>query len=118
MRQLRCALIGIGLLLGATPSMAFTGNHLLKMYEEDSDLISLGFGMGYVAAIKTTWSYVGLFETCLDAKDVSNQKANEVVLKYLQDNPEDRHETASALIMEALIQAFGRASPPSDGVCK
>ena len=62
-----------------------------------------GKALGYVLGVADSASWESV--ACAPANVTAGQLAD-VVLKYLQDHPEERHKAAVGLVATALINAF------------
>lgn len=110
---------------GAASAENLSGNELLSVCEAKDDSAQLGYCLGYVqGAIEgMKWGIsVPLFASgeeadqvdkagnailgfCLPT-DVTLGQNRDVIVKFLTDNPAERHNSARTLIQDALKQAF------------
>lgn len=120
----------IAALLAATPAKAdnITGNMLLDACTAPNDLAKAGFCTGYVLALNEGLRFgvayaaitagiqpenasdlnqfsEGILRYCLFGT-VEIGQMSDVIVKYLQEHPETRHETARYLSLTALQEAF------------
>ncbi|MTJ05053.1 MAG: hypothetical protein FH759_10230 [Sediminimonas qiaohouensis] len=126
-RFLRISLL-CGLLGYATAPFAqqISGNELLETCTSDNQVLA-GFCVGYIIGYSegAPWgvalaadnmpaetgtpdvnTLVGkVTGSCVPA-DASNDQLRDVVIKYMQENPASRHESARALIWRAYAAAF------------
>lgn len=84
------------------PVHAITGEKLLEMCKEERE-----FCDGYV------WSVVDNVHTSIEKKKffcipkgVSSVQTRKIAIKYMENNPENLHWTANALVHNALLEAF------------
>lgn len=92
--------------VASSPALAnnfLNGNDLYALCE-DHTAASDGMASGYIgAAADSTADYD--VRVCFPTRMTMSQ-ARDVVCKYLDDHPEDRHFTAFSLSMRALTQAW------------
>jgi len=104
----------IALLLLFVPTMSiaydgsfrerFDGNELKEFMDyKDSTRFQSGFAQGFVMGLSIGLSGIGYF--CPPPGSIQGQ-GYDVVKKYLEDHPENRHESAAVLAMDALRQSF------------
>lgn len=87
-------------------SQAETGNELLSDLQRDDVSYQYGYGSGYVAGvIETSTLLQGDINICMPA-NVTIKQGIDVVKKYLQNTPEERHLGGSILIYSALLKAW------------
>jgi len=100
---------------GQASAVAFySGNELLVLCEAHlSDAGSAAKGnqcISYVAGIADAHSFfvkwAALEQSWCMSIDVDGSQLVRVVTKWLQENPQDLHLSASSLVIEALILAF------------
>lgn len=117
---MRMTSIGAALLLlfAVHPAQADTsyvnGNALLERCLPDagnpSEMILRGNCLGYVAAAVDTWEIAqsaNLMDRYYCMPDrVSVDQLRAIAIKYIIENPSERHNIASSLILKSLIQAF------------
>jgi hypothetical protein len=89
---------------------AFDGNHLLKMCREGEvgdGYFQQGYCIGYTASIADVLrqDLINGYSACVPS-DATYGQISDVVLKYLNDNPQMRHYTAPGLAAIALSEAF------------
>ena len=95
----------------AQPSGRVSGNELMDFCAPNDDLppfMCLGYILGAADFIGAQIEAGGTQRTvglCLPSSVTRRQKF-EVVMKYLQEHPEQRHYDAAGLILSALVQAF------------
>ena len=117
---MRWTLVSLALVMALMPSSARsktsaynTGNTLLSMCEGQPPFDVLGepYCTGYVVGIADALSIeegvssVWGWKACIP-DSVSRRQLRDVVVKYLQNNPETRDETAASLTAAALAMAF------------
>lgn len=74
-----------------------------------TELMSAGFCLGLMQGIRHTNRAYGVVSKtlfCEPEHGVTNGQAARVVTKYLQEHPEQLHESDSGLAMFALMEAF------------
>lgn len=101
------------LLVLASPSYAQgikTGNTLLAECRSESEFkqaICLGFIMGAAEALLVFKHAVpGQSELFCNPPSVTTGQLQDIVIFWLEDNPVERHNSASALILLAMRDAF------------
>lgn len=109
---MRSLLLAAALALAAGPALAaqpgdyfYDGNKLHEACQIDH-----GFCVGYVAGIVDSYGYIasyssGPLQFCLP-HNATAQQVSDVAVKYLDDNPAQRHMTAALLVLAAVKQAF------------
>ncbi|MBR2118456.1 MAG: hypothetical protein IJ935_07260 [Afipia sp.] len=80
------------------------GNDLLQICTNEREFC-LGLTSGYYDMMRT----MGV--TCPRASNVSRGQVRDVIVKYLNDNPAKRNQSASFLAATALTQGFGCKKP-------
>jgi len=93
----------------------YSGNEMLKMCEayfsETGSVVDANVCVGYVTGIhdgQIVFSGWGDMKKtiCLPGSGVKGGQLVRIVIKYLQENPEDLHLTAGSLVVNALVIAF------------
>jgi len=87
---------------------AITGNRLAESCRNADQNLEWGFCVGFVLGVLGTTndlSSVSKREICVPPEAVQSQVAR-VVAKWLDDNPEKLHFSASSLVRAALAQGF------------
>ena len=87
-----------------------TGNDLYKNWLEykkfqtntTSNFFNAGYYLGFVAGIAESWDLISLNIP----EGVTQGYIADIVGKYLEEHPEERHLAASASVMKALQTAF------------
>jgi hypothetical protein len=102
------------LLLASTPTKAqklspTTGNELLE-WCQSGDTWATGRCLGYIIGVADLQTMVKKTlpenrQSCI-AEGVTAGQILEVVTKYLNQHPEERHFNASVLIVKAIAEAF------------
>lgn len=94
------------------PSFAYAvdGNHLLEMCREGAvgdGYFQGGYCIGYTASVADVLGQylINGYSACIPSEATYGQ-ISEVVLKYLNDNPQMRHYNAHGLAAIALSEAF------------
>ena len=127
MKRLAVVTLAISVLApGASLSEPLSGNQLYAVCTS-SDQATSAFCIGYVIG-ETEGQFLGglmlylnshpesrdsdyndhasrVFGYCVP-KNASNAQLRDVVVKFLRENPERRHETARFLVMESYVAAF------------
>jgi Rap1a immunity proteins len=88
----------------ASPAYAFTGDELWKYCQEEKADFSTGLCMGYILGISVMLE-TPTAEYCRPARSTNSQIVD-VVKRYLEDNPHERHLPAADLIVTALSKHF------------
>lgn len=106
---------GVGLLLlalqcGAPPASAAgfaTGNGLYQDLTS-ADPFTRGTALGYIAGVADAGETgpVQGFRFCLSSRDITAGQLRDIVKRYLDQYPAERHDLASRLTAKALAQAF------------
>jgi Ssp1 endopeptidase immunity protein Rap1a len=81
-------------------SLKYDGNTLLKALEEEQPTYAKGMARGYVNGVA---SFRSVF---CSPSGVTDEQLWEVVRRHLRDHPEDRRETPSVHVMEAIESAW------------
>ena len=84
----------------ANPAVALTGNELRQWCNQQGDLTSEAFCLGYVVVIRDI-----VPEDCVP-QTVTNAQLVDVVRKYLEANPENRDGPGAWLIFSAAGEAY------------
>lgn len=86
-----------------------TGNDLLR-FCTSHEAFEVNVCVGYIEGVRDglMWATVSLKSKpfFMVPKKASSDQLNEIVVKYLKDNPETRHKPAGMLTFEALNKAF------------
>ena len=112
--------IGFGVLLAvmlvAGPVFALTGNELLDRCrhwdsgEPGEDVAGAGFCLGYTEAVSNVMfdHNVHGFQACLpgEATGITVGQLRDIIVRYLEEHPADRHHLASSVAAKALSDAF------------
>jgi hypothetical protein len=80
------------------------GNQLNELFTTNPDA-AMTYVQGVADAFALLKTLRNRIEVCLPDK-VTKQQLGDVVRKYLQDHPADRHTAASSLVLLALGEAF------------
>jgi Rap1a immunity proteins len=90
----------------------YSGNDLLRDCSDRNDGPSFSFCLGYINGLRdgVVFASVGLgakpsFEI---SEKVELGQLKDVVVKYLNEHPEERHSRAAVLVQSALVRAFPR----------
>jgi hypothetical protein len=79
----------------------FTGNDLLNRMESDNNFRS-GIANGYVIGVIDTLTGI----TVCPPAGITIGQANDIILKYLRDNPSNRHIAADVIIDVVMSARF------------
>ena len=73
-----------------------------------SATLNIGICMGYTSGVLETAEVFGSLGTRLSCvpEAAENEQIIRVIVKYLEDNPQNLHRRAASLIQLALLQAF------------
>jgi Ssp1 endopeptidase immunity protein Rap1a len=89
-----------------------TGNALLQTLQDGKNDFIEGMAWGYIFAVAHTQTNLlpmlvpsGTSNSCPPG-GVTNKQIIDIVRRYLEDNPETRHEAAYVLISRALVKSF------------
>ena len=97
-----------GLVLSAalvSPAHATTGKELKGFCDAEEQSWREGFCTGYITGVFETLD--GQQQKLYCAPDgLLNQRMWAVIEKYLRDHPEEWHEYADEIVMQAFIEAF------------
>jgi hypothetical protein len=107
MKRLICLCVAV-IVLGAVPAGAMTGNELRNDAHKGGE--SFSFIHGFIEGTISGFGLCALASTnknpfCFP-KGVTQGQTINVVLKYLDDHPEELHEPASILILKAVKTAW------------
>ena len=110
MKRLILALAMVVMVSPAWGAVVFkNGNKLLSDCNESlgshSEAFCIGYIMGVYDAIQSNDGTLNGFTNC-SGDFVVNGQIRDVVVKWLKDNPQHRHNGASGLISHALQEAF------------
>lgn len=103
------------LLLMTTPAQAFvaygTGRDLQDKCT-DGRQVAKAYCDGYISAIASAMNYVGIgpYKTCIP-QEVSVNEMKKIVVRYMNEHPQDLFYTAIDLIAEPLVAAFPCEEP-------
>ena len=108
----------LALLLFFSPSsFGYSGNQLLEDLNS-TDVMSVGFALGYIGGVSQAASTTGVEGKCIKLPNgITGQQTNKIAEKYLEDNPQLTHINAQEIVLLSLITAFGfaEAYPDSEG---
>jgi hypothetical protein len=90
----------------------YSGNDLLRDCSDRNNVTSFSFCLGYINGLRdgVVFASVGLgakpsFEI---SEKVELGQLKDVVVRYLNEHPEERHQHAAVLVHRALVKAFSR----------
>lgn len=105
MKIFKNILAGVTLAISAIAN-AYTGNELLADIQREDFMYSHGYSNGYVAGVfNTSFILQGGINICFP-DNVTIKQGIDVVKKYLQSTPEERHLDGSVLIYSAFLKAW------------
>lgn len=82
------------------------GNDLLRICEDPrGEMLCLGTVIGHYDMMEA-WGFA-----CGSAPGVTKSQVKDIVVKYLRDNPSQRHQPAAFLSAEAITKAFSCRPP-------
>lgn len=90
---------------GVTQALFYEGNFLHKKCQSVND-VDVVVCLAYVTGVVDTLTMTENRYVCVPPKSVTGGQLRDIVTKWLEDNPADRHLNASALVMLALTEAF------------
>jgi hypothetical protein len=111
------------LLVGPSTAFSYTGNELLEHCASEQpteqafcmgyiDGVDSGFKMGLDAAVdlltdipKPQRQARGMYLYCMPSR-VTRFQTRDIVLKWLRENPKERHKPAAVLTVAALTDAY------------
>jgi hypothetical protein len=105
------AIAVLGLVLWAQEGFASfrDGNQILLECKEEGT-IGYGYCVGYIASASDTaemWANQGFMKKAIcHPENVSQGQLRQIVVKFLEENPEKLHLSADSLVVTALIRAF------------
>jgi hypothetical protein len=71
--------------------------------------IQMGMCIGYVTAISDAHSYplsIGGHRICMPKRPIARGEVLDIVVKWLRNNPRERHHAAPYLVSKALAETF------------
>ena len=96
------------LLLGSPARAAvYSGNTLLDRCN-DNENVSWGACLGYITAVSDVLNggdVIAGWKAC-NPKNVTPGQARDIVVRWLEENPKERHYSANSLVAIALSEAF------------
>jgi Rap1a immunity proteins len=107
---MRHALAGGLLLLSTSAASAFdSGNDLYKFCQAPRFTFKFGLCVGLVTGYYQ--GMLALFDCKADGDSVTREQLVDVVMKYLRDNPGERHLGAQGLVTSTFVKAFDCTAP-------
>ena len=112
MPRLKIVLFSICLILLILPGPSAAKDPLKEMYlshkliellQSDNQHLQF-YTMGYVTGVAYSYDYLAVI--CMDQEDIEQKALAEQVLRYYQENPDQRHRLSSVVIKNALRQAY------------
>lgn len=90
---------------GAASADDWTGNYLLSLCEGPHPF-QAGVCVGFIAGVLQSNDLMrGEFRTCVP-RGVSPKQAVDVLIKFLRQNPQQRHLPSLAVVQLAMLQEF------------
>ena len=108
----RKAVLAAPLAMSSSPTLAnyLTGKDLYADCSKPQGSFSQGFCSGYISGVVDAIEYYqvskGAEKSVCVPKEVSIGQAKEIVMRYLTQHPDQRTNTASSLVWDALRNAF------------
>jgi hypothetical protein len=100
-------MIGLMMMLAVPDSTGFvTGNELYERYQIAPDGTCLAYIEGVSDAVANMQSSGAISPIICAGPDVTAGQERDVVVKFVQDHPADRDESASSITAMALHEAF------------
>ena len=98
------------LLLVRPAHAATTGNDLLRFCTSDANSVEQSFCLGYLHGLVDGVMVIKISEARPQVFDipagVDILQVRDVVVRFLKENPKDRHLSAATLVFKALTEAF------------
>jgi len=95
------------------------GNELLAYCEEENPGVWTGMCSGYIEGVMdasgTLQNWKGFKPNFCIPNGVTLGQVQAIVVKFLKENPELRHHTASGAVLNALFDAFPAELKQEDG---
>ena len=110
-------IIFLTLVLSAHSVFAINGNQWLEQ-TQSADALKSSLAYAYLSGIFDTLLYSGLANLCPDIPDgVSTEQVRAILIKWFEDNPQNRHKSMPFTTWQALGDANGFVSTDDDGIC-
>lgn len=107
----------IAMALIAQPAHSLNGNQWLENSRSDSELSRIA-AFAFLSGTLKTLMYSGMANACPDVPDeVNTEQVKEIIIKWLEDNPENRHFEMPMIAWAALGDAYGLSPVGDDGFC-
>jgi hypothetical protein len=88
----------------------YSGNDLLRDCSDRNDVSPFSFCLGYINGIRDGVVFASVGLGAKPSFEISEKaelgQLKDVVTKYLNEHPEDRHLHAAVLVESALVKAF------------
>ena len=109
--------IFLALFLSANPAFALNGNQWLEQ-TQSTEAIKSYLAFSYLAGMLEVLEYAGIANACPDIPNgVTTEQVQEIIFKWLEDNPENRHFDMPMIAWAALGDAYGFSNVEDDGFC-
>ena len=97
-------------------AVSFSGNDLYGELQKGNP--SNLFWVGYITGVARMGMVFGYVGQCIKLPETGTpQQTSDVVLAYLRDNPAERHQDATLVVLKALQEAFGVSAVGAEGFC-
>jgi hypothetical protein len=108
---MKALLIASVLLITSFSSHADSGNVLFRQYQalmtnevlNADEALEAGRYAGFIDGVVVSFNAVGL--TCMP-EEVTTLQIYDMVGKYLEENPKERHRNALDIVSEVILEAF------------
>ena len=104
---MRAIILSLLLLGGTTQSYAqfYDGNSLYQVCDQRGNNYSSGVCGGYVIGTIDTYLLTKSYPLCLPTNATAGQ-LTDVVIRYLETRPDQRHYAAASVVWTALTESF------------
>jgi hypothetical protein len=90
----------------------YSGNDLLRDCSDRNDVTSFSFCLGYINGLRDEMVFASVGLGAKPSFEISEKvelgQLKDIVVKYLNEHPEERHQHAAGLVQGALARAFPR----------
>jgi hypothetical protein len=104
--QARAEFTGLDLLHGCAAVIKHSDGRALTPIEDWDMAYWMGFLTGFLDGYAITSYNVEKRPLCLPSEGVKGEQIARIVHKYLENHPEDLHNTPRILVFRAVLQAF------------
>ncbi len=110
-------MVVMALALMAHPAHSFNGNQWLENSRSESEMSKIA-AFAYLSGTLKTLTLSGMGNACPEVPvGVNTEQAQEIIIKWLEDNPENRHFEMPIIAWAALGEAYGLAPVEDNGFC-